>query len=193
MESEQIETGQIKNEQIETAYIQIFHNEKPALSGNKLNLDVVKNKLSGKVDSDIHQNKEQETDIIKVQFNPSTLSFSAHDRVWSSKEANRKKKTSLLQSGQEEVAFSFADNLDSSISVSFQLIFDKTTEKTTDVQPDVQQFLVLIQDPYVRQVAFCWGDLSYKGLLKNVEAEYVLFSALGTPTRATINLTLEGV
>lgn len=178
------------NEEIEKAYIQVFHNENPAMD-NKPNLDVVKDKLSGNNEKD--NNKGQDIDIIEVLFNPSTLSFSMRDRAWSSKENERKKKISLLQSGQKEVATSFAENPAPSISVSFRLIFDKTTDKNADVQPDVQQFLALVQDPYVRQVAFCWGDLSYKGLLKNVEAEYVIFNALGTPTRATINLTLEGV
>lgn len=178
------------NEEIEKAYIQVFHNENPAMD-NKPNLDVVKDKLSGNNEKD--NNKGQDIDIIEVPFNPSTLSFSMRDRAWSLKENERKKKMSLLQSGQKEVATSFAENADSSISVSFRLIFDKTMEKNADVQPDVQQFLALVQDPYVRQVAFCWGDLLYKGLLKNVETEYVLFNALGTPTRATINLTLEGV
>jgi len=180
----------MENEEIEKAYIQVFHNENP-VTDNKPNLNVVKDKLAGNDKSD--NNKRQDIDVIAVPFNPSTLSFSMRDRAWSEKEAERKKKMSLLQSGQKEVATAFAENPDSSISVSFRLIFDKTTEKNADVQSDVQQFLALVQDPYVRQVAFCWGDLSYKGLLRNVETEYVLFNALGNPTRATINLTLEGV
>lgn len=178
------------NEEIEKAYIQVFHNENQAVD-NKPNLNVVKERLAGSNRSTNYRG--QDIDVIAVPFNPSTLSFSMRDSAWSVKDAERKKKMSLLQSGQREVAAAFAEHPDSSISVSFRLIFDKTMEENADVQSDVQQFLALVQDPYVRQVAFCWGDLSYKGLLKNVETEYVLFNALGNPTRATINLTLEGV
>ncbi len=91
------------------------------------------------------------------------------------------------------MATAFADTSDASVNVSFRLIFDRSTDQNADVQPDVENFLSLVRDPYVRRAAFCWGDLSYKGMLKNVEAEYVLFDASGRPVRATVNLTLEGV
>lgn len=177
-------------EQIETAYIQVFH-------GTDAGADtpcsaVVRDRLSGRIDSRSDIDQGQESTIIKVQFNPSTLSFSTRDRSWEKKEKKRKK-TSLIQSGQDEVATAFADASDASVNVSFRLIFDRSVDQDADVQPDVENFLSLVRDPYVRQVAFCWGDLSYKGMLKNVEAEYVLFDASGMPTRATVNLTLEGV
>lgn len=178
------------HEQVETAYIQVFHGANAG--ADKPRNAVIKDRLSGGNGSGNRGESGQESVVIKVQFNPATLSFSTYDRAWAKKEKKRKK-TSLTQSGQDEVASAFADAPDSSINVSFKLIFDRTTDKNADVQPDVNRFLALVKDPFVRQAAFCWGDLSYKGLLKHVEAEYVLFDALGTPTRATVSLTLEGV
>ncbi len=37
------------------------------------------------------------------------------------------------------------------------------------------------------------GEMSYTGVIKNVDAEYVLFNALGIPARALVSLTLEGI
>lgn len=177
-------------EQVETAYIQVFHGTDAGADTPRS--AVVRDRLSGRTDKQSHIGQGQESTIIKVQFNPATLSFSTRDRSWEKKEKKRKK-TSLIQSGQDEVATAFADTSDASVNVSFRLIFDRSTDQNADVQPDVENFLSLVRDPYVRRAAFCWGDLSYKGMLKNVEAEYVLFDASGRPVRATVNLTLEGV
>lgn len=175
-----------EQEQVETAYIQVFYDDGKGVG--KLQNSIVRDRLSGK-SSEHHDRNGEENPIIKVQFNPSSLSFSTYDRKWQ----EQKKKTTLTQSGQEKMAAAFADDPDSSINVSFKLIFDRSIEKDSDVQPDVEKFIAMVRDPYVRQAAFCWGDLSYKGVLKNVEAEYLLFNSLGVPTRATVTLTLVNV
>lgn len=178
-------------DQVETAYIQVFCNA--AQSVGKLSNSVVRDRLSGKSspgkDNGNPAKTAGENPIIKVQFNPSTLSFSTYDRG----RQEREKKTTLTQSGQKRIAAAFADDPDASINVSFKLIFDRTNDEDADVQPDVERFIALVRDPYVRQAAFCWGDMSYKGVLRSVEAEYVLFNQLGIPTRATVALTLEGI
>lgn len=172
---------------METAYIQVIHDA--GQGAGTLQNSVVRDRLSGKSRRD-QEGNETGDPIIKVQFNPSTLSFSTYDRK---KEQDEKKKTSLLQNGQEQVTTAFADDPDPSINLSFKLIFDRSTDENADVQPDVEKFIAMVRDPYVRQAVFCWGDLSYKGVLRNVEAEYVLFNPLGVPTRATVSMTLEGV
>lgn len=178
-------------DQVETAYIQVFCSADQG--AGKLSNSVVKDRLSGKSDgrksNGDHADIGGRNPIIKVQFNPSTLSFSTYDK----NRQEQEKKTTLMQSGQKRITAAFADDPDTSINVSFKLIFDRTNEADTDVQPDVEQFIALVRDPYVRQAAFCWGDMSYRGVLRSVEAEYVLFNQLGIPTRATVALTLEGI
>ena len=116
------------------------------------------------------------------------MTFSTHDNS-----AAKKKKVSLTQKKQDRVETAFADHTDASISVSFQLVFDRTIYEDSDVQPDVERLLALIKDPFVRKAAFWWGEMSYTGVIKNVDAEYVLFNALGIPARALVSLTLEGI
>jgi len=43
----------------------------------------------------------------------------------------------------------------------------------------------------VRQVAFYWGTMCYKGVVRSVDAEYVLFDQEGTPMRATVDFTID--
>lgn len=173
--------------QLETAYLEIYNDTESnadAAAGN-VPLSAVKGKLSGASDE---WRDKGERHTIKVQFNPSTLSFSTYD-----KSAAKKKKVSLTQTKQDRVETAPADNTDSSISVSFKLVFDRTIYEDSDVQPDVERFLSLVKDPFVRKAAFWWGKMSYTGVIKNVDAEYVLFDALGAPARALVNLTLEGI
>lgn len=174
-------------EQLETAYLEIYNDTKSnadEAAGN-VPVSVIKDKLSG---ASGQWEDEGGHRTVKVQFNPSTLSFSAND----GSVANRKK-VSLTQSRQERVETAPADNSDSSIRISFKLVFDRSVYENPDVQPDVERFLSLAKDPFVRKAAFWWGKMSYKGVIKNVEAEYVLFNEHGTPTRAIVSMTLGDI
>lgn len=173
--------------QLETAYLEIYNDaasNADAAAGN-VPVSVIKGKLSGASD-EWRDNSERH--IIKVQFNPSALSFSTYDIS-----AAKKKKVSLTQAQQDCVETALADHTDSSISVNFQLVFDRTVYEDSDVQPDVERFLSLARDPFVRKAAFWWGEMSYTGVIQKVDAEYVLFNTLGIPVRALVNLTLEGI
>lgn len=175
------------DEQLETAYLEIYNDAKAnadEAAGN-VPVSVIKERLSGASEQWEDEGGHR---TVKVQFNPSTLSFST-----SGGSAANKKKVSLTQSRQERVETAPVDNSDSSISVSFKLVFDRSVHENPDVQPDVERFLSLAKDPFVRKAAFWWGKMAYKGVIKNVEAEYVLFNEHGIPTRALVNLTLEDI
>ena len=70
-------------EQVETAYIQVFHSTDAGADTPRS--AVVRDRLSGRTDKQSHIGQGQESTIIKVQFNPSTLSFSTRDRSWEKK------------------------------------------------------------------------------------------------------------
>lgn len=167
-------------EQLENAYIEVI--DGTAAESGRLQPAVTKKLLSGKgVEKDTKDNSYS----IKIQFNPSSLSFSSHDV------SIRKKKADISKKEQGQVETALADCPDSSVSVSFKLVYDRTIYEDCSVRPDVENFISLVTNPFVRQVAFCWGKMSYKGVVKNIDAEYVLFNAQGKPTRAYVNMTIQ--
>ena len=105
------------HDQLETAYLEIYNDtaSNADAAAGSVPLSAVKGKLAGASDE---WSDNGERHIIKVQFHPSTLTFSTHDNS-----AAKKKKVSLTQKKQDRVETAFADHTDASISVSFQLVF----------------------------------------------------------------------
>lgn len=122
---------------------------------------------------------------LKVQFNPSSLQFSSGE----SDAGREKSDVSRDENGQTRTAP--AENTSAVVRVSVKLIFDRTIYVDCSVQPDVERFLAIVRNPYVRQVVFYWGTMCYAGVVKSVDAEYVLFNSEGTPMRATVNFTID--
>lgn len=122
---------------------------------------------------------------LKVQFNPSSLRFT-------SGEMNAgKEKADISQNENGQTKTASAENTSAAVHVAVKLIFDRTIYTDCSVQPDVERFLAIVKNPYVRQVAFYWGTMCYKGVVKSVDAEYVLFNQEGTPMRATVDFTVD--
>lgn len=128
----------------------------------------------------------EEERIIKVQFNPASLSFS-----FSGREISKKHKTDISKSDGGEARQAEAEDISDILSVSFKLVFDRSIYADPSVKPEVESFLMLVKNPYVRQHAFYWGKMCYKGVIRHVSAEYVLFNQAGIPVRATISITLD--
>ena len=86
-----------------------------------------------------------------------------------------------------------ADNSrqEQALCVSIELIFDRTIYRKDSVLEEVEGFLAVVQNPYVRTVAFHWGNQYYKGQLKSLKANYVMFNKDGLPIRATVNFSIE--
>lgn len=40
------------------------------------------------------------------------------------------------------------------------------------------------------KIAFCWNEIEFSGTLKNLSAEYLMFDSLGSPVRASADLTI---
>jgi hypothetical protein len=129
--------------------------------------------------------KINESKIIKVQFNPESLSFRY------SGAGKHKDKASISGSDNGVAAQEKAEEESDMISVSMKLVFDRSRYYIDkSVQPEVEQFLAIIKKHYSRGITFYWGTVSYTGIVRNVNAEYVLFNALGIPTRANVDLTM---
>lgn len=104
---------------------------------------------------------------------------------------------SIIASGGEKVVKKSADGgntnheyveMKSNIQLNVKLIID---EEGNSVKKQVEDFISTLKNNYTRKIAFNWGAISYKGILNNVEAEYTMFSAYGSPIRAIVDLRIN--
>ncbi len=58
------------------------------------------------------------------------------------------------------------------------------------VQAATEGLIAALQNPQTRYVCFLWGPLSYKGVVKSVNAQYKMFDLMGRPIRSEVALTL---
>lgn len=172
------------DKKLETAYIKVI--ESKDLSAPGADHAGVKDLLTGR--STPQDNINSGSPVIRVQFNPSTLDFSSGVYAES-----QQKRADISKNLDGRVQTAFCRDMGSAVSMSAKLVFDRTTDKDDSVQPDVEHFIDMVRNPFVRRVAFYWGDTAYQGVVRSVDAEYVQFSPLGKPTRAFVSLTLEDI
>jgi Contractile injection system tube protein/LysM domain len=89
-----------------------------------------------------------------------------------------------------------------SATLTLTLIFDSTTTGTS-VQLKTDKLVLLAQPPpaingsttttAAKVVRFQWGSFNFVGLVTSLSQSIDYFSSGGTPLRATVNLSLEGV
>ena len=96
---------------------------------------------------------------------------------------------------QMELATSFPmDSIDFSISNAAMSAIKAVTETIGSMQMTVQAategFIGALSNQYTRLMMFSWGQLSYKGVLKNVNANYKMFDVYGRPVRSEVSLTM---
>lgn len=169
---------------LESAYIQV-KDTRDDLENTKVETSGLKSLLDGAMDYISPSNKGG-GDKIKIQFNPSSLSFSYSNE-------NADDSTSISKSdGKVEDADSGDDS--TTMTLSMNIVFDRSTqakEANRSVKPDVDQFLAMVKNPYVREVTFFWGKQYYRGVVKKVDATYNLFNKNGLPMRANIAFSME--
>lgn len=164
---------------METAYIEVYDCRN--FDNAPLSAATTKSVLSGGRAA----SAGSEVTTLKVQFNPSSLRFA-------SGEANAGREKADITCGKDGQTRTVpAENISSVVRVSVKLIFDRTIYVDCNVQPEVERFIAIVRNPYVRQVAFYWGTMCYKGVVRSVDAEYVLFDQEGTPMRATVDFTID--
>lgn len=75
--------------------------------------------------------------------------------------------------------------------ISFQLIFDSTQADEIDVACVTNGLIALMTDKTLTRLEFCWGDMSLKGQLSGIQAKFTMFSKVGVPMRATVDISLN--
>jgi hypothetical protein len=126
-----------------------------------------------------------EDKVIKVQFNPDSLTFSYGGAV------KKNEKTSIGSGTEKAPPQAKPEDTAESINISMKLIYDRSIYVDSSVQPEVEQLLAILKKHYVRKITFYWGTMCYSGILKSIDAEYVLFNSTGVPMRAVVNLTMQ--
>jgi hypothetical protein len=127
-----------------------------------------------------------ESKQIKVQFNPDSLNFS-----YSSGGSDKKDKTSISPNEDGSTPQAKPEDKQENLSISMKLVFDRSIYIDSSVQPEVEQFLAILKKHYMREITFYWGTMNYKGIVKSISAEYVLFNKYGIPMRANVDLKME--
>ena len=144
-----------------------------------------------------------------VQFNPSTLNISGFSggsfEIMDFSSPGKSAKTTPLEPNialnvtlifdQTELANSFPmDSLDYSISsVASKAMKGITAGMESfpiSVQAVTEGFIGILSNPYTRLICFEWGNLRYKGVLKNISANYKLFDIMGRPVRSEVALSM---
>ena len=62
--------------------------------------------------------------------------------------------------------------------------------KTNSVRPEVEGLIAALRNKYTRMVIFSWGQMSYTGVLSNLQSQYTMFNTIGEPIRAEVNLEI---
>lgn len=79
---------------------------------------------------------------------------------------------------------------DTTITLSFTLIFDKTDSKDSSVQPEVEALTAIVRDKKKQMASFTWGKKSYQGVINSIEAEYKMFNSNYEPVRASAMISM---
>jgi len=66
----------------------------------------------------------------------------------------------------------------------------KTAKGGYTVQPQTNALLSTVLRPNTKIVTFVWGDMSFTGMVIEVEAEYTMFSPSGKPIRSRVQLNI---
>lgn len=156
---------------------------------------------------------EKELKVFKVQFNPNRLSFTAYGSERSEIPTNVKPDGEDKKNGEQPKA---RDTQPPRIELTIPLVFDafnasdafmlaysqitlyslknilqsKFNKKVLSVQPVVEAFIAALRNKNTRKVCFIWGDMMYDGILNSVTAKYTMFSIVGRPIRANVDLTI---
>lgn len=62
------------------------------------------------------------------------------------------------------------------------------TKKQHSVRPQVEGLIGALRNTRTRKLTFYWGNMCYKGVLNELDAQYTMFSIEGRPVRAVVNI-----
>lgn len=183
---------------------------KPSIPKNALKKNAIGNDELEKALEEI-KSKNKGAKILRVQFNPATISISAYG-------GGRAPITNYTTSKGQADAIQYGA-VDPNVTVAFKLVFDQTNiadaffidkftlgptalgkniatavatkkGKEFSVRPIVEGFLAAVRNEHYRSVIFLWGSLRYQGIVNQIACTYTMFSPSGNPIRAEVTMRL---
>lgn len=169
-----------ENGQLQKAIIEI---QKVSMEEGDNVLSGANDRLNGKI-SAAFTNKE--SFLFEVPFNPSELRFERRD--------GRKDQKKNWQKGENTIIGEtyLCQSVTPDIVMKVKLIFDRTLYEDDSVQQEVEGFLATARDPATRFINFQWQEIQFQGILISASAQYQMFSSLGNPIRASVELSISG-
>ena len=147
--------------------------------------------------------------MFTVQFNPATLHISgvsggSYDTIDYREAGSAARATPLTCNYSMSVKLIFdqlelqnafpLDFMDFSLTTAAKAAIKAVTVAknglSISVQAATEGLIAALQNPKTRYVCFLWGPLSYKGVVKSVNAQYKMFDLMGRPIRSEVALTL---
>ncbi len=164
------------------------------------------------VDERINRYTGAKAKYFTVQFNPNSLRLSGHAgglvRKTSYKTQRRGGSNMEYSAGKTYIEFAvqlFFDAVDpQNAFLADKLALSPTNmitgvvkagmtssgDKNNTVQPQVEALIAALRNRHTRLISFHWGDFNYSGVLKSVNATYMMFNITGDPIRATVDLSM---
>ena len=155
---------------------------------------------------------KRKTRVFVVQFNPSTLQLSGTSGEYVQKldfsDENKSNEASYAPSDTminmsvsllfdacdpfeafqaDKLNITSLSNLGTGIA---KTAMSATGNKKNSIQKEVEGFVGALRNPKTRLVTFHWGNISYSGILKGVDVQYTMFSLVGEPIRATVDMNI---
>ena len=157
--------------------------------------------------------------LYTVQFNPSSVQLSAHggglvrklNYEFQKKDGQEKKdEGNNITYGKEETTIIltiplFFDRCDIQDAFGADKLNTSFTEmgkglvkaamtlagkKEVSVQKEVEGFVGMIRNRYTRFISFHWGDVTYSGMVNDLDVRYTMFNITGQPVRAVVNMSV---
>ena len=116
--------------------------------------------------------------LIKVQYNPTSMTFTGSTRADSGKRDEKQR--------QNIETVPVRGNL----SMSVELLFDSDNILDTSVQDEMNLLLVTVKKSKTKEVRFSWGKMEIQGKLTAFSGEYTMFYPNGLPQAGKIRITI---
>lgn len=149
-------------------------NAKAALEGNVQAGGQAKKQAAGSIGLNT---KGAGDGVIRVEYNPKTLHFSA----------SAEEETQIDQERSQKTITAVCK-----ITLQAELIFYAKDSTDESVEEQIDLFLYLMKKNTGREIRFSWGNIAFEGVAHSVSAEYNMFDSYGKPVSGKVSLSIQG-
>lgn len=149
-----------------------------------------------------------QSEIMRVQYNPSSLSISANASTIQVKSMQQSTENTAVQQQERppsivltvQLLFDAVNSKDAFMADKFRLsagdlvsagaAISKTVKGGYTVRPQIDGLMGMMMDMNTRSVAFVWQDMVFEGQVSDVQATYNMFNMSGNPISGSVRLSI---